>query len=598
MARNLSNLLSFFIHRGERQAREHEATEARERCLACDSYIAEEQLYLTYRICPKCRFHYALAARERIGLLADEGSFKETNRSLISLDPLSFSSRIAYKEHLRKDRRRTGLTEAVVTGTCSIGGTPAALVVMDFGFMGGSMGSVVGEKVALALEMASKKKLPVVAVVTSGGSRVQEGILSLMQMAKTSMAVNKLAEKRAPLISVLANPATGQMYASFANLADIILSEPGALVGLASLRAIAESSQEPLPPDAHTAEFHLRHGHIDKIVDREHLKDMLATLLDLVGTRYALTVKGKGPKSQAEIQRSNAWESVQLARHEDRPSAGEFVVRMFSNFVELHGDRVYGDDESLICGVGYLGGQSVAVIGQNGRNHPEGFRKARRTMKLAARFDMPLVTLIDTPGPHLSLQSEEKALGNAIATAMATMAGLPVPTIAAIIGEGGSEGALALGIADRVLMLEHAIYSSVSPESAASLFYRDEAKAPEMAESLKLTAADCKELDIVDRLVREPRHGAHSNPNESARYLRRALLQELAQLQSTSAKRLVRQRYKKFRKMGEYSSHFRAAVSSEVSQLQSHVLHGVRSIRRRRDPEGPESSDSLKESRG
>ncbi len=591
MARNLANLLSYFSRREGSNPKEQGATEARERCLACDSYIADEALYIEYRVCPKCRFHYTLTARERIDLLADEGTFKETSRSITSLDPLSFSSRIPYKERLTRDRRRTGLTEAVVTGTCNIGGIPTVLIAMDFGFMGGSMGSVVGEKIALALELAAKKKLPVVSVVTSGGSRIQEGILSLMQMAKTSMAVNLLADKGLPFISVLANPATGQIYASFASLADVIIAEPGTLIGLAPLRVIAESHDEPLPPDAHTAESHLKHGHLDRITDREHLKDLLATLLDLMGPAYTLTAKQKRPRERIEVPRSIAWNSVQLARHKNRPSAVEFIARMFSNFIELHGDRIHSDDESLICGLGHLGAQSVAVVGQNGQTLPGGFRKAQRIMELSAKFGLPLITFVDTPGPLVSLESEEQGLGIAIAATMASMANLSVPSIAVIVGEGGSEGALAFGIADRVLMLENAIYSSITPERAASLMYKDETKAPEMAESLKLTAGDCKELHIIDSIVPEPQRGAHSNPNEAARHLKRALLHELAELHATSIKRLVKQRYKRFRKMGEYSTHFRSAITSEVSHLQSYVAKGVRRIRKRRGQDAEKTLD-------
>ncbi len=534
-------------------------------CLACDSQIADKELYLKYRVCPSCRFHYTLGARERISLIVDEGTFKEKNRSIASLDPLSFSGRTSYKDRLSMDQQRTGLTEAVVTGTCQIGGISAVLIVLDVGFMGGSMGQVVGEKITLALERAAKKKLPAVAIVTSEGARIQEGVLSLMQMAKTSMAVNKLSEEGLPFISVLANPTTGQAYASFASLADIILAEPGALVGLAPLRALAEASSAPLPPEAHTAEYHLRHGLLDKIVDREDLRDFLATLLDSISSS-ALKTKGK-TKIKAQIRHSPAWESVQLARHAQRPSATDFIIRMFSNFVELHGDRTFAEDSSIICGIGQMGSQSVVVIGQEGSTTPEGFRKAQRIMKLASKFNLPLITLIDTPGPMQSLESEERGLGNIIAATISHMAGLPVPSIAVIIGEGGSEAALALGIADRVLMLENAIYSSISPEGAASLIYRDETRAPELAEALKLTAADCKDLQIVDMIVPEPVNGAHTNPNEAARHLKRALLSVLIALHDTATKKLLKERYKKFRKMGEHSSRFRLAVARRVKRI-------------------------------
>ena len=595
MVRNLTDLLSSVVRRGRSEER---VVETRKTCLVCDASLVDSQLYTQYRVCHVCRFHYSMTARERIDALADPGTFRETNRSLISLDPLSFSSRVSYKQRIFRDQRRTGLTEAAVTGTCSIGGSPAVLITLDFGFMGGTVGCVVGEKVALALELAVKKKLPAIAIVTSGGARIQEGVLSLMQMAKTSFAHSQLHDKGLPFISVLANPATGQAFASFGNLADVIVAEPGAIVGFSPLRDIRETSGQPLPMGSHTAESHLDHGMLDAVVDRTQLRDLLAVLLDLLGPQYRLTLRKKTQKQRIERQPLEAWSSVQLARHESRPSSLDYIGRIFGTFVELHGDRSFGDDKSVVSGLGHLGGQTVMVIGQergrgpnaaehaDGRTSPEGFRKAQRALRLASKFDLPLITLIDTPGPNLSLEAEERGLGNAIATTMALMAGLQIPTVSALIGEGGSAGALALGVADRVLMMEHAIYSTISPEDAAELIYQDEARADEVAESLRLTAHDCLELGIVDIVVPEPPGGAHTNPDEAARQLRRTLLQELAELQSMSKRRMLKKRYEKFRNMGEYSSHYKTAITREVNALRGFVATGVRRIaRRRRKPQ-------------
>jgi len=599
VVRNVAGLLRSVPKRG----REEEVLSARETCLVCGADLLESELYARHRVCPVCRFHYSLTARERIESLADPGSFRETNRAVTSIDPLSFSSRVPYKRRLFKEQRRTGLTEAAVTGTCTVGGSPVVLIVLDFGFMGGSMGCVVGEKVALALEHAAKRKQPAVAVVTSGGARIQEGILSLMQMAKTCIAVNKLNSKRLPFLAVLANPASGQVYASFSNLADIIMAEPGAIVGLAPMRAIKASSDEPLPGGSHTAESHLDHGMLDAVIDRVDLREHLAVLLDLLGPQYRLAARGKSQKLQEEKSRPEAWDSVRLARHSSRPTSLDYIGRILTDFVELHGDRAYGEDGAVVCGLAHLGGQTVVVVGQergrpgdpvqrnDGRVSPEGFRKAQRAFQMGARFDLPVITLIDTPGPHLSLEAEERGLGNTIATTMALMGGLEVPTIAVVIGEGGSEGALAFGIADRVLMMENAIYSVISPEDAAGLIYQDEGRAEEVAESLKLTARDCVELGIVDLVVLEPQGGAHVNPDETARQLRRVLLGQLAELQSTTIRRLISARYKKYRKVGEYGSRFRAAITREVDLLQGFVATGVKRIARRHDRSSKEQSE-------
>ena len=587
MVTSLTNLLSSVVGRGRADDSVHLL---RDVCLVCGANLKDSPLYARYRVCHLCRFHYTLTARDRIASLADSGTFREINRSLTSIDPLSFSSRVPYRQRLFQDQRRTGMTEAVVSGTCAIGGTPVVLIVLDFGFMGGSMGSVVGEKVALALEHGRKRRLPVVAVVTSGGARFQEGVLSLMQMAKTSIAVNRLYERGLPFLAVLANPATGQVYASFANLADIMLAEPGAIVGFASMRVLKETDGAPLPSGAHTAESHLSHGLLDGVVDRERLKDLLAVILDLLGPSYRLTAKRRRQGLQAEAERGPAWESVQLARHASRPTSLDYINRIFANFLELHGDRSYGDDPAVVCGIGHLGGQTVIVVGQergrggetedrrDGRPTPEGFRKVQRVLGLAAKFELPVITLIDTPRAHTSLDAEERGLGNAIATTMAQIASLEVPSISVVIGEGGSEGALSIGVADRVLMMENAIYTIISPEDAASILYEDVSRADEVAESLKLTSADCLEMGIVDRVIQEPPGAAHNNPDEVARELRRVLLGELAELESMSSRRRRHRRYKKFRNIGEYSSRWRAAIAREVDALQGYMASGVKRV--------------------
>ena len=588
MVRNVSEFLSSAIHRQEDDIT---ADVAREFCLICDSSLPNSELYQRYKVCHKCRFHYSVPARERIEMLADSGTFKETNRTVTSLDPLSFASQTSYKQSVSRDQQRTGLTEAVVTGTCLIGGTPSVLIVLDFGFMGGTMGCVVGEKVALAFEYAARRKQPVVAVVTSGGVRIQEGILSLMQMAKTVITAKQVEEKGLPFISVLANPSTGHAFASFANMADVIIGEPGAIMGLGSLRAIRESSGDDVASDSHTAESHLRHGMIDAVIDRPLLKDTVGALLDMLMSRYTIKREGRGYTVDPPDPKPSegAWNVVELARHPERPTSLEYINQMVTNFVQLHGDRSYGDDSSLIWGLGQIGGQTVVIIGQergqtdspagtDGRTSPEGFREIQRAVTLTSKFELPLVTLIDTPGPHLSLETEQRGLGNSIAAATAKLAGLEVPTIAVIIGEGGSEGALPLAVADRVLMLQNSFYSAVSPEEAAELMFRDESKANRAAESLRLTAHDCYTLGIVDSVIQEPAGGAHLNPQEMARHLRRILLKELADLQSKSRRRVQRERYKKFRNMGEYSSHFRTSITREVNVLRSVVASGVRRI--------------------
>lgn len=558
-----------------------------EYCLFCGINLSESEIYHRYRVCPECRFHHSLPARQRIALLADPGSFKEINQFLTSIDPLSFSGKEPYEERLHEAQRRTGLTEAVITGVCTIGGNSTAIAVLDFGFMGGNMGGVVGEKIALAFELATRRKIPMVTVVSSGGARVQEGMLSLMQMAKTAAAAKRLHSQRLPHIAVLTNPTSGEVYASFANLGDVILAEPKALIGFASLRVVEQTSGKPLPEGSHTAEDHLLHGMVDQVVDRTRLRQLLSILLDLLSSRYRLTITRKGkPSPVPEHTEEQAWHTVQLARHKKRPTALDYISRMTSSFIELHGDRHYGDDRAIICGVAELSGEAVVIIGQErshneGRAYPEGFRKAQRAMRLAAVFGMPVITLIDTPGAYPGLDAEERGIGHAIASTLALMSDLPTPIVSVIIGEGGSEGALALGVADRILMMENAIYSVISPEGAASIIYRDAKKAEEMASALKLTALDCKELGVIDTVVPEPEGGAHADPDEAARLLKNIIVRELLEAQKLNLAKLIKNRYKKFRRMGEYSSYFRTAISKEVSDVQELLQRGVSSIKQR-----------------
>ena len=264
----MRNLAEFLVHLFSRDSDVDHAylSAVHERCLLCEEPISESQTYLSYRVCPFCRFHYTLSARDRIDLLADKGTFKESHKYISSVAPISFSRRGAYRKFLSQDQNRTGLTEAAVTGRCRIDGVEIMLVVLDFGYMGGSMGIVVGEKIATAMEVAARRGLPLVAIVTGGGVKIQEGMLSLMQMAKTVTAAKRIREEGVPFFVLLANPSTGQAYASFANLADVILAEPGSLIGLSPLKTLRETSTMPLPLDAHTAEAHLGHGLLDNVV--------------------------------------------------------------------------------------------------------------------------------------------------------------------------------------------------------------------------------------------------------------------------------------------------------------------------------------------
>ena len=577
--RNLANFLVHLFNRDGEPDRTYLSV-IHDRCLFCEEPISDSPSYLTYRVCPFCRFHYTVTARQRIELLADKGTFKEFYKYVSSVEPLSFSRRARYRKFLAQDQDRTGLTEAVVTGKCRIGDIEAMLIVLDFGFMGGTMGSVVGEKISMAFENAARKALPAVAVVSGGGTRIQEGVLSLMQMAKTVTAANRLRNEEVPFIVVLANPSTGQAYASFANLADVILAEPGSLIGLSPLRTLREVSKMPLPLDAHTAEAHVGHGLLDNVVDRENLQPRVASLLEILtahkrGSSNHKSLLKAEPQICAEVE---PWEAVSAARNTERPQASAYFRSMLDPFIELRGDRLNSDDRSIVAGLGFMEGQPMAVIGQQRRPlvegeryhvFPDGLRKAQRVIDLASRFKLPLVTLIDTQGADPGLEAEEQGIGNAIATTLSSMLTVPTPMVSVVIGEGGSEGALALGLSDRILIQQYAVYSPMSVNHTLGAAHHDHMLDREAAEALMLTAHDCVELGIADQVVGEPEGGAHVDPREASSSLKTAILANIVQLAKMSQGKLLKKRYRKFRRMGEESGHSQEAMSREVELLMS-----------------------------
>ena len=260
------------------------------KCESCKEIVYRAEVERSGRVCPKCRYPFRITGRERIAMLADEGAFEEQDGSLQSLDPLGFKDTKRYRDRLKSAQDKTGLREAVVCGVARIGGWPTVLCVFDFDFMGGSMASVVGEKLTRAIELAVQKRLPVIIVSASGGARMQEGILSLMQMAKTSAALERLASERLPYLSVLTDPTTGGVTASFAMLGDVILAEPRALIGFAGPRVIAETIRQPLPEGFQRSEFLLEHGQVDLVVERRDLKDTVRRILAFFADRPALPV--------------------------------------------------------------------------------------------------------------------------------------------------------------------------------------------------------------------------------------------------------------------------------------------------------------------
>ncbi|MCB5535686.1 acetyl-CoA carboxylase carboxyltransferase subunit alpha [Dorea longicatena] len=534
------------------------------KCNKCGGAIIAEDVKKDHYICPKCGGYFRVHARRRIEMVTDEGSFEEWDSDLQGGNPLEYKG---YEEKLEKLQEKTGLSEAVITGKAKIDGRETAIGVCDGRFLMASMGEAVGEKIARAVERATEERLPVILFACSGGARMQEGIVSLMQMAKTSAALKHHSDAGLLYISILTDPTTGGVTASFAMLGDVILAEPKALIGFAGPRVIEQTIGQKLPEGFQRAEFLLEHGFLDAIVERPQMKAVLSKILALhengKGTDFnrkecAQDLMADGKKEE----KLTAWQRVELSRRKDRPVGSNYIDALFTDFVEFHGDRYFADDKAIIGGVARFHGMPVTVIAQaKGRNtkeniernfgmpEPEGYRKALRLMKQAEKFARPVICLVDTPGAFCGLEAEERGQGEAIARNIYEMSGLKVPVVSIIIGEGGSGGALAMATADEVWMLENSIYSILSPEGFASILWKDSSKAKEAAEVMKLTAENLKAQGIVERVFAEPETYTVQNMDSVIMQINEAIEEFLMRYGSMSEQELIRHRYERFRNM-------------------------------------------------
>jgi acetyl-CoA carboxylase carboxyl transferase beta subunit/acetyl-CoA carboxylase carboxyl transferase alpha subunit len=556
-----------------------------QQCPECKTGLgAANELYNSIAVCDHCGYYFVWSASDRVRHLADPGTFRPIGRPLQPVDFLGFVDEHPYASKLISGQKQTGLSDAILTGRCRMGGTEAVLAVLDFHFMGGSMGSVVGEQITNAFEYATRHRLPVVTTVTTGGARMQEGIISLMQMPKTASAVQRFHASGLLYLSILASPTTGGVFASFASLGDVILAEPNALVGFAGPRVAEQVTGQKLPAGSHRAEMLLRSGQLDAIIARHDLPHVVATLLKATVVRakqrYLQIIHADElPLVSVHMPRNAAWECVNLARHPNRPTARDYIHYLSPNFLELKGDRCYGDDPAVVAGLGSIAGHTIIFVGQE-RSHtiqnipagevrtrprPEGYRKAIRMMELAAQLRCPLVTFVDTSGADPGDESERHGIAWSLAHCLSTMSNLPVPVVAAIIGEGASGGAVAFAVADHILMLQNAIYEVISPEGAATILYRDAQKARQVAEQLKLTAFDCQQLGIVDAIVPEPLAGAHTAPSVVMQALQQHVLYALTELERIPVKKLRARRYRKFRRYGRFQRRQYLLVRASLS---------------------------------
>ena len=543
------------------------------KCNKCGAAIIAEDVKQGNYICPKCGGYFRIHAYRRIQMVIDEGTFEEWDHDLTGGNPVNYKG---YPEKVQALQEKTGLKEAVVTGRGKINGRETVIAVCDGRFLMASMGWAVGEKITRAVERATEEKLPVIIFACSGGARMQEGITSLMQMAKTSAALERHSKAGLLYVSVLTEPTTGGVTASFAMLGDIILAEPGALIGFAGPRVIEQTIRQKLPKGFQRAEFLVEHGFVDDIVRREDLKETLGKILEMhEGQSTDSTSENEkasyinkdefSPKSDVAHADINpyltAWDRVQISRKIDRPSGSDYIEALFTDFMEFHGDRNYGDDRAVIGGIAKFHGRPVTVIVQEkgtntkeniahnfGMPMPEGYRKALRLMKQAEKFHRPVICFVDTPGAFCGIEAEERGQGEAIARNLRELAGLKTPVLSIVTGEGGSGGALALAAGDQVWMLENSVYSILSPEGFASILWKDSTKAKEAAAVMKLTASDLYQKGIIEQVIPEPENLTPESLWQVTERLDDRIRAFLKQYTVLSEEELLEMRYARFRK--------------------------------------------------
>lgn len=570
------------------------------RCNKCERSILVQEVKDNFYVCPKCGGYFRVHAYRRIEMLIDDGTFEEWDKTMPVVNPLGFGG---YENKLAAAREKTNLDEAVVSGRGKIQGYDTAIVVCDPRFMMSSMGHNMGEKVARAVERATEEKLPIIIYAASGGARMQEGTVSLMQMAKTSAALKRHSEAGLLFISFLTEPTTGGVTASFAMLGDIILAEPGALIGFAGARVIEQTINQKLPQGFQRAEFQLEHGFVDQIVERKDQKRYLGQLLRLhsrehswqnwteesaikpsvtellseTAIKLAPDTEEKPPLSRrapfSGIMRQKTlnkiakrhlepWETVHQSRKASRLMASDYIHSLFPDFQEFHGDRYYGDDGAIIGGIASYYGMPVTVIGQErgkspaesyrrnfGMPSPEGYRKALRLMKQAEKFNRPIICFVDTPGAYPGKEAEERGQGEAIARNLFEMSDMKVPILSIISGQGGSGGALALAVSNEVWMMENAVYSILSPEGFASILWKDASRASEAAKVMKMTAEDLYKLGIIERIICEDQPAAEESLGAIDQIIDKHMKEFFKSCADRKPEELAQQRYERFRKI-------------------------------------------------
>lgn len=420
---------------------------------------------------------------------------EEWDVDLASGDPLTFPGYRAKLDGLDHESVRTGLAD--------LSGTRIVLIEGDFEVIGGSMGLVHGEKVVRAFDRATDARLPVLVVTQSGGARMQEGMVALVQMARTVAAARRHAAAGLLSVAVHRSPTTGGVLASYGSLADLRVVEAGATVGFAGPRVVEQTTGEEVANRSHSAETAFDAGLVDDmVVGDDAALAWVRGVLGIDETPLVVADPPGGPAPEPAAEPNSAWHAVLAARHPGRPSGIHVAAAASTSWIELG----VGTDPALRTAIATVGGHRTVVVAcdryaGSGRPSPAGFRLAQRGIHLAGRLGLPVVTFVDTPGAEPGSSAENDGIAVEIARTFAAMAEVPTATISVCVGEGGSGGALALAAADRLLLQDEAVFSVIGPEGAAAILERDASRAPQVAPLLRLTSTDLVDLGIVDRTV-------------------------------------------------------------------------------------------------
>jgi acetyl-CoA carboxylase carboxyl transferase beta subunit len=496
-----------------------------------------------------------LGAHDIVATLSDPGSWESWDHT-----PIETAADPRYADDLARARAKTGLDEAVITGTAKIRGRRCAMLLCDFGFLGGSIGIAAGDRLTQAIRRATAEKLPLLALPTSGGTRMQEGTTAFLQMVKVTAAVVAHKAAHLPYLVYLRHPTTGGVFASWGSLGHVTFAEPGALIGFLGPRVYEALYGTPFPAGVQTAENLCAHGLLDAVIPAYELADAVDRALRLI-THRPPTATDPTPLSSTSLDASldvPAWQSVAASRRRDRPGVRELLRHATTDVMTLNGTGQGENDPGLLLALTRFGDTACVLLGHD-RHHgrtpetpfgPGSLRQARRGMRLATDLDLPLVTVIDTAGAELSREAEEGGVAGEIARSIADMVALPVPTVCVLLGQGTGGGALALLPADRILAAQHGWLSPLPPEGASAILYRDTSHAAVMAERQGVRSADLLADGIIDYVIPECPDAA-DEPERFCHRVGAAITNELAALRNVATARRLVARECRFERIGQ-----------------------------------------------